>query len=317
MTKKTNIFSNAFETANWKAILFFTSFTFLLWLILQFSKEHKIDLELKVQFVDVPVNEILDKNQILLNTSLTETGFKIFKKELSKNTILIPISSLEKNEYFYTFKSSMFLSQVANQVDVSPTNINIEDVQYNLPYALKATKKVPIHFNANVSYAKSFSSYKGIQLSKDSIEIAGPKQIISSIKSIKTKKIALQELKANHKGEFELINPNPNLISLETKLMNFQIRVEKFTEISFTIPLQLKNSPEDYLVELIPEHVKLSFQTSIINAQLITEDDFAVVVDFNRALKKAYTLVPKLQKSSAKAIRVSIEPNQVEYVLRK
>ena len=317
MSKKTNYFVNVFEATNWKAITFFTSFTFILWLILQFSKEHQIDYTIKIDFMDIPINEIVEKKSISLTSSINETGFKIFQKEFSNKAVSISLSKLDKNDDHYIFDVSLFASQIAEQLNVSSKNFNIENDRYRLPFAEKSIKKVAISLNEKVEFSNAYASYSGITLSKDSVEIAGPKNAISSIETINTKELVLENLKKDRKGKIELINPKPESISLENEDIDYTIKVEKFTEMSLNLPLKLINSPDDFKVELIPQTVNLKFQTSIENADLFDEEDFLIVCDFNDAIKNAYIIVPKIKKTPSQAIRLELDPNQIEYILRK
>jgi YbbR domain-containing protein len=317
MSKKTNYFLNVFEATNWKAITFFTSFTFVLWLILQFSKEHQIDYSLNIEFTDIPINEIVEKKSISLTSSLNETGFKIFQKEFTNKTITISLSKLEKYDDHYIFDVSLFASQIAEQLNVSSKNFNIENNRYRLPYAEKSIKKVAVNLNQKLEFSNAYASYSGVILSKDSIEIAGPKNAIRNIEAIESKQLSLTNLKKDEQGEIKLINPKPDLISIEKEYVDYTIQVEKFTEISLNLPIKLINSPDEYKVELIPQTVNLKFQTSIENADLFDEEDFLVVCDFNNAIENAYIIVPKIKKSPDKAIRLELDPKQIEYILRK
>lgn len=302
---------------NWKAIIFFTSFTFLLWLILQFTKTHKIDYEIKIEFSDIPVKEVLAIDQIQLSTTIQQTGFALFKKQFTDNTIHLSLNDLQKKDSVYLFQSSLFTSQIAQKMKLNVENFSINDKQVAIPFSTKSSKKIPLQTDIKVNYAKSYASYKGIEIDKDSIEIAGPINELAEINKIKTEALELKELKNNKSGKLKLLNPFSDKIIFEFDELNYEIQVEKFTEQRFLVPIELNNSPTQYKVRLIPEQISISFQSSLKDMENINVDDFQVVCDFDLALNEASLLVPKLVKQPKKAIRIQLEPNRIEYILLK
>ena len=309
--------AQSLSQTNWKAILFFTSFTFLLWLILQFTKTHNVDYEISIEFTDVPVKEIISSKQVKLSANIQQSGFTLFKKKFSENKISIPISALAKKDSTYIFQSNLFIAQIAKSLKLSTEDFSINSKEFVIAFSEKATKKIPLHSNLKISYAKSYASYQGIQFEKDSIEIAGPLKDIEAISKIETEAVELKDLKKNLSAELSLKKPFSDEIVLEFNTVNYSIEVEKFTEQSFSLPIQLKNAPENYQVELLPDAITLKFQSSLEHMEEITEDDFEIECDFNLALDEASLLFPRLVKQPAKAIRTQLEPNRVEYILRK
>jgi len=113
------------------------------------------------------------------------------------------------------------------------------------------------------------------------------------------------------------MKPFSDVVILEFENVNYNIEVEKFTEQSFSLPIELKNTPENYNVLLIPERVTVKFQSSLEDMENISEEDFQIECDFNSALNEISLLIPKLVNQPQKAIRIQLEPNRIEYILRK
>lgn len=309
--------AKSFNRTNWKAILFFTIFTALLWLILQFTKVHNAEYKITIEFSEIPVKEVLSKKEIQLSTTIQQTGFSLFKKKFSENKISLPLSTLQKSDSVYIFQSNLFITQISNKLKLSTEDFNIQNTEIKIPYTTKSSKKIPLQTNVKVNYAKSYASYGGIKISKDSVKIAGPSDEISTISKIETEELMLSDLKRDKSGELKLIKPFSDAVILEFYSVKYNIEVEKFTENSFILPIQLKNSPEDYKVELIPNQVTVKFQSSLNEMENIIEDDFQIECNFESALNEASILIPKLVEKPNKAIRIQIEPNQIEYILRK
>jgi hypothetical protein len=303
--------------ANWKAFLFFTSFTFFLWLILQFTKTHKVDYEISIILSEIPVKEVLSDNQIKLSTTIEQTGFTLFKKQFSENSISLPVSALQKKDSAYVFQSSLFVAQIASELKLSLDHFSINTKDFGIPFTIKSSKKIPLVTNVNIGYAKSFASYVGLQIDRDSIKIAGPTDVISAISSIETEEVTLDELRKDKSGKLKLMKPFSDVVILEFENVNYNIEVEKFTEQSFSLPIELKNTPENYNVLLIPERVTVKFQSSLEDMENISEEDFQIECDFNSALNEISLLIPKLVNQPQKAIRSQLEPNRIEYILRK
>lgn len=308
---------NSLSQTNWKAIVFFTSFTAMLWLILQFTKIHNASYELSIEFTEIPVKEVLSKEVILLPITIQETGFALFKKRFSENNIRFPLSALEKKDSVYLFQSSLFETQIGNQLDLPLEKFSIKSKEFVIPFTTKTSKKVPIHTYIEVNYVKSYASYRGVVISQDSIDIAGPVDKIDQISEIETEKLKLNYIKTNKVGSIPLVNPFSDAVVLSFDKVDYSIQVDKFTEQSFRLPIQLKNPPENFTVELIPDQITLKFQSSLEEMENISEEDFLVECDFESALSSVSVLIPKLVNQPKKAIRIQLEPNRVEYMLRK
>lgn len=314
-TKKAIV--DSLRKTNWKAILFFTSFTFLLWLILQFTKTHTVNYPIRIQFKDIPVKQVLQVNEINLSATIKQTGFKLFKKKFTSATVQIAITELPQRDAEYIFKSNLYLSEIALQLNIPEDDLLIKNEEINLPFSIKSTKKIPIIFNVELSYAKSYASFKGIQFEMDSVQIAGSVDELSSISNIKTEVLQLQNIKEDISGELPLVTSFSENTALETPRVGYRIEVEKFSEQQFTIPIQLINAPDDFIVDLLPHEVTVKFQSSLRQLDDIEAADFEVVCDYSEALNKANILIPKLIKKPKSTIRIKIEPNRLEYILRK
>lgn len=320
MSKKesnTSKIAQLWSRTNWKAILFFTIFTFLLWIILQFTKVHNANFDVTIEFSEVPVREVLAVKQIQLSTTIQQTGFSLFKKQFSENKIVLPLNTLQKKDSVYVFNSSLFTSQIANELKLSTEDFSIQNKEMDIPFSIKSSKKVPLQMNLKVGFAKSYASYNGIEVEEDSVKIAGPSNEIATISSVATEEVILKDLKSDKSGQLKLLKPFSEAVILEHSTVNYTIKVEKFTENSFSLPIQLQNPPAGYQVELIPKQVTIKFQSSLKEMETITEEDFEIGCNFNSALNEASLLIPKLLKTPKKAIRIQIEPHQIEYILRK
>ncbi|GGE30530.1 hypothetical protein [Psychroflexus planctonicus] len=309
--------TKSLSQTNWKAILFFTTFTFLLWIILQFTKTHNVDDEISIAFSDVPVKEILSVQEIQLPINIEQTGFSLFKKQFIDGKIVFPINELQKKDSVYVFQSSLFITQIAKKLKLSTEEFSVTNKEVIIPFDVKATKKVPIHSNIEINYAKSYASYKGVQINRDSVNIAGPTNEIKGIKSIETEELILKYVRKNSSGELPLLKPFTDAVALEFDKVDYAFEVEKFSEQSFNLPIQLKNAPDNYQVELIPNSITIKFQSSLDELENINEEDFQIECNFNSALSEASILVPKLTEKPKKAIRIQLTPNRIEYILRK
>lgn len=303
--------------ANWKAFLFFTTFTSIVWLLLQFTKEHTADYQLKIILTEIPVKEILSSKEVMVDVSVQQTGFALLKNQLSNKQIKLPVNALEKNSTFYVFDGNKFKNQIANELNLKNEDFIILSEKIQLQFSLKSSKVVPIRVPISISYAASFASYKGIEFSEDSVSIAGDANQLKDIRYIDTEDLVLKNLKTNQSGTIKLINPLPALISLEFESVKYMVEVEKFTEREFSIPVQLKNTPEEYQVSLFPDEIKVKFQSSVDDMEQINQDDFEIECDFKESLPEAAMLIPKLINAPEKAIRIRMSTQQVEYVLRK
>jgi hypothetical protein len=107
-------------------------------------------------------------------------------------------------------------------------------------------------------------------------------------------------------------------VKFSTDKVNIKGDVEKFTEATLTLLVEIQNLPEGYTISLIPEEVEVLFNIGLSDYNKINQNDFKIVCDYSRTAKDGLTyLIPEVSSKPDMVSEIKIVPNQIEFLLKK
>jgi len=195
--------------------------------------------------------------------------------------------------------------------ELSP--VRVMPVSIRVDLRPRSVKKIPVIPNLDVSFKKQFDLAGKIILKPDSIEIAGPPDVLEKYDHIKMKKRTVRNIDHNFFGGANLETDLPESISVSGKYCWFYIPVREYTEGSFEIEAGLPISKRDQ-INIIPSRIKVRFQVPVETFKTIQPEDFEIAV-----LLPGGTLPPRLElalkKKPENARNIRLEPETVDYFI--
>lgn len=299
---------------------------FLLFLILAFlfsvlsklSQRYTHSFAFKINTINVPENHVvLNDSNAVMNIALNTYGFKHIKYYLKQPKIDVDFSSLDKTPTQYRWTESNELSKIINQFDAS---INIENITPDtivFRYDLNAVKKIPVRLVSNIKYSTGYDIVNTQKLVPDSVKIIGPKVMIDSIFEVYTKKMNLENINSNFSETIALdVSAFSKDVKISTRSIKVNGTVEKFTEGTIEVPVNIINVPENVKINYYPKSVPLVFYTSLSSFSSITPSNFIVQCDFNTIKSNTY-LIPKIVKQPNNIKYAKLNVKQIEFVIIK
>ena len=181
---------------------------------------------------------------------LTQYANKELTKELSKKTNDLQIISISPDTIFFSFTRSK-----SKQVPIKPSILN----ETNL-------------------CAQQYMVNGLITTIPDKIEVIGPATIIDTINFIYTKTINPTELRDTFRKKLDI--QKIDRVEYSIKKAEVLIPVDKFTEISYEMPIFTRHVPDSINMKLFPRNTKINFNISLSNISKATDADFRPYVDF-------------------------------------
>ena len=108
-----------------------------------------------------------------------------------------------------------------------------------------------------------------------------------------------------------------NSVEFSTKKVVVKVPVEKFTEGTLELPVEVLNLPEQYVIKTFPEKVKITYLVGLSNYEKVNADQFSLLAYFDKKDANASSLKLKLVKFPEVVRNPKIETDKVEYILRK
>ena len=214
---------------------------------------------------------------------------------------------INANELFKVVSKK--LNANINILNVEPSNINITLDDFD-------TKKVPVKVvyksldNTSEIFGVSFRA------EPDSIDIAGPKKILSKLKYWETDSLDLtgldqgKSIRAKMREEYE--------IKLYPKEIMLDIEPDRFSEDELMIQIRKINVPSEVKFNLHLKKAKVSYKAPMSKLDAISEKNIRLTADFSDLDWKQESSVPLEVTKSPSYVRVSyIDPVEVKFTVEK
>ncbi|WP_452218769.1 CdaR family protein [Lacinutrix undariae] len=306
-SKKLNVF----------ALFLVLSFLFLI--ITKLSRLYTETITFDVAFINVPQRKVLTENKTAkVDLVVSSYGFNILPFLFQDNTIEIDFDKdlyMKKGTYIWASNKNLpnIKSQIRNKVDI----LAVKPDTIKFGFETLSVKKVPIKLQSAITFVAGYDVTKKISISPDSINVIGPEKEIENISEILSKPILLKNVKSNISQSISLQLPKEiHHIKLSETEVSITGNVEKFTEGTLEIPINIVNLPEHTTINYFPKTVTVIYYVSLNEFKHIKVLDFIVECDYNDALHGNTTvLTPRLIKKPNLVKSARIKQNKVEFIL--
>lgn len=303
-----------------KISLFFTCFFFALavWLFYTLSKEYTFNVVTKINYRNYPAEasfHVRDPGNV--NVIIKGTGWQLLfsRFRFAPTPLELDLVNLQGSKFISLNKN---IPNFNNQISVNQKIISIYPDTIFIDYATRLEKKVPIQINATFTFAPRHNIASALQIIPDSILISGPVDIVREITFWPTPELKYTNLRANQRNVVVLTNPNLQAVNLKPNVAQLVFSVEEFTEKSIKVPITTINNTDDFEVQLIPQHVEITFLVPLSRFVEVDESNFEILVDLSDWKKnKLKKLVPKLNKQPDFIQSVKIDPLQIDFLIKK
>jgi YbbR domain-containing protein len=192
--------------------------------------------------------------------------------------------------------------------------VNPDSIIFN--FDRNEVKKVPVKFNADVTFKPGFDLSENYKLIPDSIKIMGPTILLDSISVVETQVLNAQDIKTDIDMLVNLILPDSseNLVYSHKKI-TVKGKVDKFTEGTIEVPVDIKNVPSDIKINYFPKVISVSYYTSLANFKEVTNKDFIIECDYSDLIEGRTYLEPVIKKYPEKVKNVKLNNKRIEFII--
>jgi hypothetical protein len=302
-----------------KKINVFILFLLLAFIILIFtklSKEYTNTITFTIEKTNVPPEDIILNNSTPLNITLKTHGFKWLNYYFSKPKIKIDFSKdvYKKDSVFIWNKSKAYLenTQFGKQIEL----LNISPDTLFFKFSINMVKKLPVKLNSDIQFSQGFDVSKPYVLEPDSIVVIGPRAIVSKMERIETSQVSLKEVRSNVSESVKLKFPkNSSDLTYSNNKITLIVAVEKYTEGTLKIPVNIINVPENIKLKYFPKEVNVSYYVSLSDFNTISAKDFEIICDYSKAINEQSLLVPELEQFPESVKNVKINQQRIEFII--
>ncbi len=314
-------------TLNRKVLIFFffLMLSVLFWFLTALNKDDYVtSISYPVFFSQFPedkvlVNDIPDRLELTVNAS----GFTLLSFQLKSRLtpITFAVNSFSPNRFKNDPNSLYILTSnakddIARQLSSEIDILDIKPDSLIFIFADRIKKQVPVVPSLDLRFEQQFMQVGPYILEPDSVTISGPEVIVDSILAVETE--TFRKLSINESFNQELSLLSVNKIDINPVEIWLKVPVEKFTEASFKIPIEVVNLPDSLILRTFPGKVNITCQVGLSAYESLNEHLFRAVIDYGDV---GSMLGSKLQVNLVKIPdyiqAVNYSPTSVEYILEK
>ncbi|WP_233783323.1 CdaR family protein [Flavivirga eckloniae] len=271
-----------------------------------------------IEKVNIPDENVILNDSMALNITLKTHGFKWLKYYVSKPKIRVDFSKdVDKKKHAFLWnKSKAYLNNT--QFDEQVELLNISPNQLAFKYDVNLVKKVPVKLNATISFEPGYDVADKLISEPDSVTVIGPNTLVSQIGYLETEEVIFNDVKTSFEEATNLMLPeNTADLKFSANSVTIKAHVEKFTEGTLKIPVNIINTPKGAKIKYFPKEVNVSYYVSLSNFNTITNKDFKVVCDYEKTVGDQSLLVPELVAFPTTAKNVKINQKRIEFIITK
>ena len=308
------------ERKNQRSVLTFLIFLVIstaAWFLVKLSEDYTTQTVFNIQFDEVPADKWVSSEALSAKLSLTTDGFHTLRYKMIREPnrfVTIPLDEVScrlESGNTYSFSSQYVAEQVAELLDINASDITMNDARVYFTMVALKSKVVPVELLSDIKTQRQYGLYGIPMLNPSSVTIYGPEGVVDSIKVVRTELLSMSNVNQSFSALVPL-NLLEGSIRSNTKEVNAEVQVERYTEMDVEVPIQMDDSLK---MRFFPETMSVKCLVAMRDYAAITPESFTVAVD-KQQLKAMQPLLDVRLASWPPTVQIlSTRPDKVEYLI--
>ncbi|MEO7212802.1 CdaR family protein [Mucilaginibacter sp.] len=287
------------------------------WLFTVLSNPYKYTVKRVLNFKNTPQRRAFHSLQPdTINATVQGTGWKMLFSQMTgeNKAVTVDLSTLENKNYVVL---STQLSQINDKKDLDHQIVAFNPDTLYFDFSNRLIKRVPVKLVTALHYQRQFAQSGAIRMKPAYVTISGPAEVLAKIKYWRTDSVNLNDVSESFRSRVNLVPSGEGNLNVLPKSVFVSIPVDEFTEKTMQIPVKLINNRNFYDVKIFPQKVRVTFTTSLKDYPDMNEDDFEAVADLDQWKQGYRVLTVRLNHLPSYSKIVKIEPQNVDFIVKK
>lgn len=305
-----------FSSKDILSFLLFFAISAGFWYVHAMGKDHKKSIVVPIRYVGIPLNiGIINNPPSEISLDIEDKGIVLFEYSDDR---LMPLT-VDLTRIFYQkgeimIGSDQLKSKLANYLKKTTTVLDVHPDFILVKYEKLSAKTLAVEFSAKIELAHQYMFSDNIKLQPNKLTVYGPKQILDTLKFIRTECPMLVNLKDTTSFLCKLMPVKS--VQYPVKEVRVNIFVEQFTERKVQIPVTAINCPENLTVRTFPAVVNATYTVGLSQFKTLNPTDIQVNLDYNELKSDQQSKgILKIKNNSTHISNIRISPLEVEYML--
>lgn len=311
-----------------KAYIFFVCLIIstLFWVVSKLSQENQADFSVPVRFEKFPEGELAaSQSDSLVEYTLQATGARLIQLRFFPqiDTLRFEAERMfslvrDGNEFHY-LTSDQIADEITGRIEPRVQVNSVFPDSLFLQLVPAAEKKLPVKFEADISFASRFDQYGSIDIDPDSVTLTGPSTVLDTLEFIATRHWEGSNLRQTTTKTLPLQFPDdiPSL-KADVRQVEVTVPVEEYTESAIDLELNVI-CPDEYPevdLRLFPSSVTVSFLVSLRDFPSIDAQMFEASVKCPAAVEDIDGRLDVQLDSHPRFVQIlHVRPSSVEYIV--
>ena len=256
---------------------------------------------------------VFSNTHIEVPAQVSSTGFSILYRRIFPRKVALMISELPIKEAENPTLNSDYLLNKYKQTYSNSSEINgFVPAVISLPMTQAVQKSYSPKLAALPKFEEGYQLISPLRFSLDSVSAFGSKAILEKLDQAIFKLPAENPIRENFTLEATLLDSIANLANWDTTIVQVSGKVDRYSDVTFVLPITLIDTPENVLVSLSPRQVKIKFAAPLSSLRSIDETKLLAEAVFEKTssgqLSVYVTGLPKTAK------KLTISPPTVSYL---
>lgn len=291
----------------------------LLWVVHALNRNYKYSLKVPVTFLNLPNNKlIVGELPESLDVEIKASGLKLLFISL-KNTIekvVIDFNLLKNNAKSQAYSISNGSFSLRNSI-----NYDVEIIKIRPDTLFFSTKKgnaklLPIKVNLKTTCLPGYSIISKPTIIPAYVTVTGDSLDLLKMDTVYTYFLNLKDVHQNFSSAISLKKPYSS-INYNVKDVQVNFNVDKLTESTIRIPIQIMNNSGNETIKLLPTEVTIKYLVAMKDYETVTEKSFKVVVDYQNIKNKQKTLPVEIIRAPSEIKVLNFTPQVISYLIYK
>ncbi len=293
------------------------------WLMMSLSKEYSIVVNFPVKYINFPADKVIANHlPENIDIEIESTGFNllVYKFKRQNEEILMDIKDskpLALKNHFYLLGNSR-IDKITSQFSDDIRILRVYPDTVFLNFNKKLTKRVPVKSNMKINFQNQFQQRDSIILTPSSIDISGAADVLDKINSVETAPVELNNVNKSVSMKLNILqNKELKFVELSQQKVQATVNVTKYTEANIDLQIEVVNLPLGFGLKTFPDKINVKYNVAFDNYEKITTASFRAIVDYKKIETGSNKLKVILVKFPSEIKAIKINPERVEYIIKK
>lgn len=240
--------------------LLFLVFAAILWTLSALSETYTTTIPVELKLQDNTDSFVLLASKIDVPARVSSSGFSVLYRKIFPRKIQLSINELPIKDAQNPVISAVYLLDKYNETYSNPNDIKgFVPATVLLPVVQAIQKSFAPILAALPLLEPGFQYVTPLTFSVDSITAFGSKEVLDQLEQAVFELPSKKPLRADFLLEATLIDSIAQVANWSTTRIQVSGAVDRYSDVSFVLPVKLSNVPSDMHIALAPKQVEIKF----------------------------------------------------------